>query len=181
MQDMPHPARTRSYNSDLADIALAHLGERLLSRGMPFVVCDNADFCRVGGMYMIYVNKRHRFVVAVLCVAGADMNKLSVNYHAVEDKVVCNLMPIRPDIPHTAVYRTPKAAQDAFLEIVEEVLCVHMQMHVAARVLQRAWRLAIADPRFEACKKRLMREFGDDKISLQTHKHASFSIISNHP
>lgn len=42
-----------------------------------------------------------------------------------------------------------------------------MREYGAAKIIQRRWRTCISDPSFEVCKKRLYREYLENKISIQ--------------
>lgn len=48
------------------------------------------------------------------------------------------------------------------------LIALYTRQHHAARVVQRSWRRAIADPLFFMCRRRLLREF----VEAQEEKEA---------
>lgn len=157
--------RTRSTNAQMMNDLLDTLKGLMLSKKVPFILDDMGYVTAPKCMHVMCVYKRHRYICTVLCITGPDNTTTRLDYHIVDNRIDCRqIIPQRPNVPSSAVYHTPEAARDVFIDVVMDIMCENLMRHISARKIQRAWRVAIVDPRFGVCKKRLLREFNDLRV-----------------
>lgn len=151
MPPPPHSFHHTTKYSRLMHRTMTILMDSLAATDVPVIVRD--DNHTDDNAYAVFVIPRVKYVCTVTCLTT------SLHYHVPENKIVCpRMIDDHPEIPCVATYHTPEAAMAVYVGLVVDVMCNRLRRHRAARTIQRAWRRAISDPVFGACRNRLTRE-----------------------